>query len=37
MELLLQKALENGLEATVLDSDAYRLYVEQRRIEDRDA
>ncbi len=31
MELLLQKALEAGLEATVLDSAAYRRYDEQRR------
>jgi len=30
MELLLQKALERGLEGTVLDSDAYRRYAEQR-------
>ena len=33
MELLLQKALENGLEGTVLDSPAYRRYAEQRRSE----
>ena len=30
MELLLQKALERGLEATVLDSPAYRRYAERR-------
>jgi hypothetical protein len=30
MELLLQKALESGLEATVLDSPAYRRYDAQR-------
>jgi len=30
MELLLQKALERGLEGAVLDSDAYRRYAEQR-------
>jgi MoxR-like ATPase len=33
MELLLQKALEQSLEATVLDSPAYRRYSEQRRKE----
>jgi hypothetical protein len=33
MELLMQKALETGLEATVLDSASYRRYVEQRRVE----
>jgi len=33
MELLLQKALENGLEGAVLDSPAYRRYAEQRRSE----
>ncbi|WP_373508642.1 AAA family ATPase [Thiocapsa sp.] len=31
MELLMQKALEVGLEATVLDSASYRHYLEQRR------
>ncbi len=31
MELLLQRALEQGLEATVLDSPAYARYSEQRR------
>jgi hypothetical protein len=31
MELLLQKALENGLEGAVLDSPAYRRYADQRR------
>jgi MoxR-like ATPase len=30
MELLLQKALERGLEATVLDSPSYKRYAEQR-------
>jgi MoxR-like ATPase len=30
MELLLQKALERGLEGTVLDSAAYRRYADQR-------
>ena len=33
MELLLQRALERGLEATVLDSPAYRRYAEARRRE----
>jgi hypothetical protein len=37
MELLMQKALEMGLEATVLDSASYRSYVQQRRLEDQDA
>ena len=32
MELLLQKALERGLETAVLDSPAYRRYAEQRRV-----
>ena len=31
MELLLQKALEAGLEATVMDSAAYQRYTERRR------
>ena len=31
MELLLQRALETGLEATALDSAAYRRYAERRR------
>ena len=31
MELLIHKALERGLEATILDSAAYRRYSEQRR------
>jgi MoxR-like ATPase len=35
MELLMQKALEAGLEGTVLDSAAYRRYAEQRRKEGR--
>jgi MoxR-like ATPase len=33
MELLMQKALEAGFEATVLDSAAYRRYAERRRKE----
>jgi AAA domain (dynein-related subfamily) len=33
MELLLQKALERGLEASVLDSPAYARYAERRRRE----
>jgi hypothetical protein len=31
MELMLQRALETGLEATVMDSPAYRRYAERRR------
>jgi hypothetical protein len=31
MELLMQRALERGLETTILDSAAYRRYAEQRR------
>ena len=31
MEMLLQKALEGSLEATVMDSAAYRRYTERRR------
>lgn len=31
MELLMQKALESGLEATILDSGPYRRYLDQRR------
>jgi hypothetical protein len=31
MELLMQKSLERGLEATILDSPVYRRYAEQRR------
>ena len=30
MELLMQKALEGGLEAAILDSPAYRRYSERR-------
>jgi hypothetical protein len=30
MELLMQKALEQGLETVILDSPAYRRYAEQR-------
>ncbi|MEO8937764.1 MAG: AAA family ATPase [Burkholderiaceae bacterium] len=37
MELLLQKALERGLEVAVLDSAAYRRYVDRRRVEHADA
>ena len=37
MELLLQKALERGLETAVLDSSAYRRYSEQRQREGLDA
>ena len=37
MELLLQKALERGLETAVLDSAAYRRYREQRQREGLDA
>jgi hypothetical protein len=33
MELLMQKALDGGLEAAILDSPAYRRYTEQRRRE----
>jgi len=35
MELLMQKALQTGLEAAVLDSAAYRRYAAQRRKEGR--
>jgi hypothetical protein len=31
MELLMQKALQDGLEAAILDSPAYQRYAEQRR------
>jgi MoxR-like ATPase len=34
MELLMQKALSNGLEAAVLDSPAYRRYADQRHGEE---
>ncbi len=37
MELLMQKALENGLEATVMDSAAYKRYAERRRQENQGA
>jgi MoxR-like ATPase len=37
MELLMQKALERGLEATIMDSPSYRRYAEQRRREAKDA
>jgi hypothetical protein len=30
MELLMQRALETGLESSILDSGAYRRYLEQR-------
>ena len=33
MELLMQRALEGGLEATVMDSASYRRYSERRRKE----
>ena len=36
MELLMQRALEGGLETAVFDSPAYRRYAEQRRKEGRD-
>ena len=36
MELLMQAALERGLEATVMDSQAYRRYAERRRKEGLD-
>ena len=36
MELLMQKALENGLEATILESDAYRRYSDRRARESAD-
>ncbi len=36
MELLMQKALDSGLEATILDSPSYRRYAEQRSREGRD-
>jgi hypothetical protein len=37
MELILQKALERGLEATILDSASYRRYAEERRRNAADA
>jgi hypothetical protein len=37
MELLMQKALEDGLEATIMDSAAYRRYNERRRREAQSA
>jgi hypothetical protein len=37
MELLMQKALEDGLEAAILDSASYRRYTEQRRRETQNA
>ncbi len=33
MELLMQKALDDGLEAAILDSPSYRRYAEQRHRE----
>jgi hypothetical protein len=36
MELLSRKALESGLEVTIMDSPAYRRYAERRRREGRD-
>jgi hypothetical protein len=37
MELLMQRALERGWEAALLDSAAYRRYAERRRQELRGA
>jgi MoxR-like ATPase len=37
MELLMQKALEGGLEAVIMDSPAYRRYAEHRGKESRNA
>jgi hypothetical protein len=37
MELIMQKALERGIEATILDSASYRRYAEQRRRDAADA
>ncbi|MBG6082053.1 AAA family ATPase [Rubrivivax gelatinosus] len=37
MELLMQKALEGGMEGTILDSPAYRRYSERRQREGHDA
>jgi MoxR-like ATPase len=37
MELLMQKSLERGLEAAILDSPAYARYAEQRRRDAQDA
>lgn len=37
MELLMQKSLERGLEAAILDSPAYARYAEQRRQDAQDA
>jgi hypothetical protein len=37
MELLMQKALEHGLEATILDSPSYRRYAERRNREAQEA
>jgi hypothetical protein len=31
MELIMQKALDRGLEGTILDSASYRRYADQRR------
>ena len=36
MELLMQKALESGLEAAILDSAAYRRYNDRRRRDGQD-
>ena len=36
MELMMQRALEGSLEATILDSPSYRRYSEQRRRESQD-
>ncbi|MCG6204857.1 ATPase [Rhodopseudomonas sp. HC1] len=37
MELLMQRALENGLEAAIFDSPAYASYGERRQLEAQDA
>ncbi len=37
MELLMQQALEHGLETTILDSPAYRRYSDARRVAERGA
>jgi hypothetical protein len=37
MELIMQKALDSGLEAAILDSDSYRRYAEQHRRDAADA
>jgi hypothetical protein len=37
MELLMQKALKEGLEATIMDSPSYQRYASHRRTEGQDA